>query len=179
MAHLFYTGKGDQGETTRLEGKERIAKDSVAIEALGALDEASCAIGAARAWLQEPQRQDELRITQQHLSRLMTHISATPESRTRHAGIEELEIEWLEQRIAVCEEGLPPLKVFVLPGDTPANAACHVARAAVRRAERRLVTLYAQEPHIGSPNLAYLNRLSAFLFVLALRESPETSQTQA
>ncbi|MBN2003793.1 MAG: cob(I)yrinic acid a,c-diamide adenosyltransferase [Anaerolineae bacterium] len=175
----FYTGKGDRGDTTRLEGKGRIAKDSAAIETLGALDEAACAVGAARARMQNPQRQAELRIVQQHLSRLMAHVSATPESRTRHAGVGEFEIEWLEQQIAALEEGLPPLKAFVLPGDTSSDAACHIARATVRRAERRLVTLCTHEPHIETTNLAYLNRLSAYLYILALRESPRTDPSQA
>lgn len=174
----FYTGRGDRGDTTRLEGKERIAKDSAAIETLGAMDEAACAVGAARAWIRDSQRQASLRIVQQHLSRLMAHISAMPESRDRHVGLGDFEIEWLEQQIAALEDGLPPLKAFVLPGDTQANATCHIARAAIRRAERRLVTLCAQEPHIGAANLAYFNRLSAFLFVLALRESPEADNAQ-
>ncbi len=79
--------------------------------------------------------------------------------------------------MAALEEGFPSLKAFVFPGDTHADAVCHVARAAIRRAERRLVTLRSHEPSIEAANLTYLNRLSALLFAFALCETVGTGQT--
>lgn len=166
----FYTGQGDHGECARLGGKERIAKNSPAIEALGAIDEASCTIGVVRALLQNEQQKTIILTIQQHLSRLMAHLSASPQARAHHPGLEAADVEWLEQQIAELEIGLPPLKNFVFSGDTLSDGTCHVARAVVRRAERRLITLYGEESSIEPANLAYLNRLSSFLFALALQE---------
>ena len=72
----------------------------------------------------------------------------------------------LERRLDAFNEGLPPLKEFILPGGGPAAAACHLARTVARRAERRVWTLAAQEP-VNPHALRYLNRLSDLLFVLA------------
>ena len=71
---------------------------------------------------------------------------------------------------------MPPLREFVVPGDSLAGAALHMARATVRRAERRLVEFTELEPGIGAPNLAFVNRLSSLLFVAALREDQLAGQ---
>ncbi|MDR7554408.1 MAG: cob(I)yrinic acid a,c-diamide adenosyltransferase [Armatimonadota bacterium] len=72
----------------------------------------------------------------------------------------------LEALIDAWDAALPPLRQFVLPGGSPAAAACHLARAVVRRAERRVVTLARTTP-VNPEILRYLNRLSDALFVLA------------
>ena len=79
-------------------------------------------------------------------------------------------MSWLEALIAQLEGGLPPLKDFVVPGDSLPGAACHFARAVVRRAERRLVEFAEIEPGIRATSLAFVNRLSSLMFVAALRE---------
>ena len=74
---------------------------------------------------------------------------------------------WLEAHAEQFNAALPPLKEFVLPGGGAAAAACHVARAVCRRAERRCWALAAQPNPWASSALHYLNRLSDLLFVLA------------
>ena len=166
----FYTAAGDRGDTSRLGGKQRLSKSDMLLEVVGAVDEATSAIGMARALAGEEAHNAALLTVQQHLSRLMAHLSATPDARARYPGLSGDEVAWLEQLGAQMEEGLPPLTAFVYPGDTVAGAALHVARTAVRRAERRIVALAEIEPTIGAANLAYVNRLSSLLFVMALRE---------
>ncbi len=166
----FYTGKGDHGDTVRLEGTQRVAKNSALIEAVGTLDEATSAIGMARAQARAELPRDMLPTVQQHIYRLLSHLSAVPEARGRYPGLTGEDVAWLEGCIADLETRLPPLKDFVLPGDSISSAAFHVARAVVRRAERRLVAFVASESEFGEANVAYLNRLSSLLFVAALTE---------
>lgn len=166
----FYTGKGDRGDTARLGGTGRLAKSDALLETVGVLDEATCAIGLARAQARDAGLQVALPETQRHLYRLMSHISATPETRERYPGVTEAEVAWLEAQIAALETDLPPLRDFVLPGESAAGAACHLARAVARRAERRLVAFAELESGVLPPNLAYANRLSSLMFVAALRE---------
>jgi cob(I)alamin adenosyltransferase len=79
----------------------------------------------------------------------------------------------LERAIDAAEEGLAPLKNFILPGGPPDVAALHLARTVARRAERRVLTLAQREP-LRSSVLVYLNRLADLLFVLARQEQHET-----
>lgn len=167
---MLYTGKGDRGDTTRLGGRQRVPKSDALIEAVGTGDEASSAIGMARALVQDAARKATLLTVQDHLWQLMAHLSATPDVRERYPGVSEDEVAWLESAIAQVEADLPPLTGFVRPGATVAGAALHVARTAVRRMERRIVAFAAMEPGIGAANLAYVNRLSSLMFALALRE---------
>jgi len=83
-----------------------------------------------------------------------------------HRIIEAAHDERLEVQLDGFNEVLPPLKEFILPGGGPAAAACHVARAVCRRAERRCWSL-ARSESVAAPVLQYLNRLSDLLFVLA------------
>lgn len=166
----FYTAKGDRGDTGRLSGEHRVSKNSVLVEAVGAVDEATSAIGVARAACASPVLKESLVAVQKHLSRMLAHLSAAPEAREQYPGLSTDDVVWLEERIAEIEGGLPPLKAFVLPGDSPSGAAFHVARTVVRRAERRVVALAELEPNLGQPNLIYLNRLSSLLFVAAVAE---------
>jgi cob(I)alamin adenosyltransferase len=166
----FFSGTGDQGKTKRLGGQSTITKSSLLIEALGVMDEATSSIGVARAATQSRKLCDILTDIQHHIITLMAHLSASPETRARYPGLNNDEVTWLEQKIAELEKITPPLSGFVLPGDSIAGAALHVARTVVRRAERRLIALIQDEPDIGQANLPYLNRLSSLLFVAALVE---------
>jgi len=165
----FYTSKGDQGDTGRLGGDARLLKSSLLLEAVGAMDEATSAIGMARALLDDATLKATLHTVQEHFIRLMSHLSVTPETRGRYPGPDADGLAWLEARIAELEAELPPLHTFVLPGDSVPGAALHMARTAVRRAERRVVALAEAEPGISAANMAYLNRLSSLLFVGALQ----------
>ncbi len=168
-ASKFYTASGDRGDTARLGGEARLSKSSFLLEAVGAVDEATSAIGLARALADDAALKETLRNVQAQLVRLMAHLAATPENRVRYPGMQDDDGVWLQTRIAELEAGLPAQHTFVLPGDSVSGAALHVARAAVRRAERCVVALAETEAGITAPNLAYLNRLSSLLFVAALR----------
>ncbi len=167
---LFYTGKGDRGNTGRLGSAERVLKSDPLLETIGSLDEATSAIGMARALMQTPRLKEMMVTVQRALYRLMSHLSATPAARERYPGLQPEDVTQIEAFIAELEANLPPLRDFVVPGDSPTGAACHVARTAVRRAERRLVAFTELEEGIGAPNLAFVNRLSSLLFVAALCE---------
>ncbi len=165
-----FTGRGDSGSTGRLGTTTRISKDSALIEAVGSVDEAMSSIGMARAACTIQGEKGSLLVVQQHLGRMLAHLSATPETRSQYSGTSADDVTWLEARIAEIERDLPPLREFVLPGATLAGAAFHVARTVVRRAERHVVALAGAEPGLGPQNLAYLNRLSSLLFVAAVAE---------
>ncbi len=164
----FYTAAGDHGETCRLGGEERLSKSSLQMEAIGALDEATSAIGMARALLEDTALKETLHTVQEHFVHLMAHLSATPALRARYPGPTPEALTWLEAQIAALEAEVPPLRAFILPGDSLGGAALHVARTAVRRAERCAVALAEVEAGIDMLSLAYLNRLSSLLFVAAL-----------
>ena len=169
MTHSrFYTAKGDHGDTVRLGGDVRISKSDLLLEAVGAVDEATSTIGMARALVEDAALKTTLRTVQEHFVHLMAHLSATPDARERYPGPGTDTLAWLEACIADLEAGLPPLRAFVLPGDSLPGAALHVARTAVRRAERCVVALTETEPDIDALILTYLNRLSSLLFVAAL-----------
>jgi cob(I)alamin adenosyltransferase len=79
--------------------------------------------------------------------------------------------EWLERRIDALNENLQPLRSFILPGGSEAAARIHLARAAVRRAERAMTALAVEAP-VNPAALAFANRLSDYLFVLARSLNP-------
>src|SRR5699024_9694423 len=103
---------------------------------------------------------------------------ATPSSyKERIARIGETAIQFLEETIDEMEEGLPPLKHFILPGGAPQGAALHLARTVCRRAERAAVQS-GKEEDISELTIKYLNRLSDFLFVWARYENVQAEKTE-
>ena len=166
----FYTRTGDDG-TTGLLGEDRVSKDHPRIEALGALDEASAALGLARASCQAPQSSHILREAQRDLYRLMAEVASTPENADKFKGINSERVTWLEEQADAINKLVSIPKEFILPGDTPSGAALSMARAVVRRAERRVTELFALEGLTNPALLSYLNRLSSLCFVLELLEN--------
>ncbi|WP_043830113.1 cob(I)yrinic acid a,c-diamide adenosyltransferase [Muricoccus aerilatus] len=159
---VITTRGGDTGETSLGNG-ERVPKDAPRIEALGTVDEANTAIGMLR--LHTAQEEDAMlgRI-QNDLFDLGADLSVPgAEGGLR---VTEAQCLRLERELQTMNEGLPPLRSFVLPGGTPAAAHAHMARALARRAERAVVALAAAEP-VNGDAVRYLNRLSDHLFVLA------------
>jgi cob(I)alamin adenosyltransferase len=166
----FYTSKGDDG-TTNLLGEGRVAKYHVRIEAVGTLDEASAALGLARAQCRDPHSSDILLEAQRDLYKLMAEVAATPEHAEKFHFIDAARVAWLEERTDELSKLVEMPKEFILPGDSVAGAALSLARAIVRRAERRVVELFDAE-EIKNPDLQrYLNRLSSLCFVLELVEN--------
>jgi cob(I)alamin adenosyltransferase len=166
----FYTRSGDDG-TTGLLGEDRVSKHHPRIEALGALDEASAALGLARASCLAPETPSILRRAQRDLYKLMAEVAATPENAEKFQGIDESHVDWLEAQTDVFSQSVGMPKAFILPGDTPSGAALSLARAVVRRAERRVAELFTQKELSNEELLRYLNRLSSLCFVLELVEN--------
>lgn len=167
----IYTRRGDDG-TTGLFGGGRVRKDALRVEAYGTVDEANAFIGRARASLQggstalDPvlaQLQDDLFTLGAELA-----TTAGKEGSLKMKLLDAADAERLERAIDEAEEGLEPLRAFVLPGGTPASADLHVARCVARRAERLVVHLAENEP-VRPECVVYLNRLSDLLFMLARR----------
>jgi len=166
----IYTKTGDRGETS-LVGGDRVPKDHLRVVAYGDVDEANAAIGAALATRPEEFAAEVLTRVQHELFAIGGALAAPApaalraEQRAKLAVTAE-QVGALEAAIDDAERELVPLRRFVLPGGTPKAAALHVARTACRRAERAAVHLAHHEP-VAAEVLAYLNRLSDLLFVLA------------
>ena len=155
----IYTRTGDAG-TTGLGGGERVNKDSLRIEVIGEVDELNCAVGIVLIHDIRDTIKDVLNEVQHKLFDLGGELSM-PGYQALHAE----DVAALEQVLDRFNDGLPPLKEFILPGGGPAAAACHLARAICRRAERRLVT-FARQEDVNHHGQVYLNRLSDLLFVI-------------
>jgi cob(I)alamin adenosyltransferase len=166
----IYTRGGDAGLTSLGDGKRR-RKDDLRIEAYGTVDEANSFIGVARAALSDAPNEAKLSAVLASIQNDLFDLGAdlcVPErdgapSRLR---MRQEQVDRLEREIDALNADLLPLTSFVLPGGSGAAAAMHVARAVVRRAERVMVTLAADEK-VGANALKYINRLSDFLFVAA------------
>jgi len=157
----IYTRTGDDG-TTGLGDGSRTPKDSVRVEAYGTVDELNCAVGVLLAVPNVPQPVAERLTEVQHELFDLGGELCIP----GHHLITAEHVARLEKSLDAFNDALPPLKEFILPAGGPAAAACHLARAIARRAERRVCTLARAET--VSPEVAkYLNRLSDLLFVLA------------
>ena len=163
----IYTKTGDAGETG-LFGGPRVRKSEPRVEAYGEVDELNAVVGAARALVEDPEIDAQLAKVQEELFCVGAEL-ATPHGAKARSAVPPVQPAWtarLEGAIDDLEEDLPPLTRFVLPGGTRTAAALHVARTVCRRAERRAVAL-AAEAEVEPTVLAYLNRLSDYLFVAA------------
>jgi cob(I)alamin adenosyltransferase len=166
----FYTSKGDDG-TTNLLGEGRVTKYHARIEAVGTLDESTAALGLARAQCLDPHSGPILLEAQRDLYKLMAEVAATPENARTFHFIDSARVKWLEEQTDLLSTLVEMPKEFILPGDSLAGAALSLARAIVRRAERRVVELYDTEEVVNPDLQRYLNRLSSLCFVLELLEN--------
>ncbi|HEY7740759.1 MAG TPA: cob(I)yrinic acid a,c-diamide adenosyltransferase [Steroidobacteraceae bacterium] len=157
----IYTRTGDDG-TTGLGDGSRVPKDDPRVEAYGSVDECNSAIGMVLAVPGIPAPVREVLTGVQHELFDLGGELCIP----GHRAIEARQVVALEAALDRFNEGLPPLKEFILPGGGAAAAACHLARATCRRAERRCWTL-ARAQTVAPEPLQYLNRLSDLLFVIA------------
>ncbi len=157
----IYTRTGDQGSTGLGDGT-RVPKENPRVEAYGTVDEANSAIGVVLATdgLAPGIRECLTRI-QHDLFDLGGELCIPG-----HRMMSAAQIERLERELDAFNADLPPLQEFILPGGGPAAAACHLARAVCRRAERRCWSL-ARTEDVAPDALKYLNRLSDLLFVVA------------
>ena len=157
----IYTRTGDDG-TTGLGDGSRVAKDDARVEAYGSVDECNSAIGVVLAVPGLPADVRDVLVTVQHELFDLGGELCIP----GHRAIQANQVARLEKALDDFNERLPPLKEFILPGGGTAAAACHLARAICRRAERRAWTL-ARAQAVAAEPLQYLNRLSDLLFVIA------------
>ena len=164
----IYTRTGDDGTTGLVDGS-RLPKHAARMEAIGAVDEANSALGLAVVGLGEFDYVAQLTRIQHDLFDLGADIATPGEDFTpspMELRIVPSQVTWLEQQIDALNAAMPPLTSFILPGGSEAAARTHVARAAARRAERAMTALAAQDA-VNPAALAYINRLSDLLFVLA------------
>jgi cob(I)alamin adenosyltransferase len=167
-----YTRRGDAGQTS-LAGGQRVAKDSLRIEAYGTVDELNCFVGMAFQTSSDltpayPQLQHltAMLVRVQHeLFNLGSILATRPEEvGPAQPSVTGIDVARLEDEMDQINEALPKLRSFVLPGGCRLNVELHVCRAVCRRAERRCVEL-AGEEEIPPDAIRYLNRLSDAFFV--------------
>jgi cob(I)alamin adenosyltransferase len=161
----IYTKTGDDGTTGLVDGS-RVAKSAPLMAAIGDIDEANSLIGVAAA-LAQGDMQKRLTVIQNDMFDLGADI-ATPDGDYAWdpLRIVPAQVERLEREIDAMNADLSPLTSFVLPGGSSLAAALHVARAAVRRAERSAVAAN-EAGGLSKSALTYLNRLSDHLFTMA------------
>ncbi len=172
----IYTRTGDDG-TTGLSDFSRVSKNDARLVAYADCDEANSAIGVAIA-LGHPKQQltDVLRQVQNDLFDAGADLSTPVVGNPKHPPL-RITQPYIDRLEAWCDEfneGLTALNSFVLPGGSPLSALLHVARTAVRRAERSAWAAIDQHPSDVSPLAAkYLNRLSDLLFILCRVANPD------
>jgi len=137
----------------------RVSKDGLQMHAIGDVDELNSMLGVVISKSQSSEIRENMITIQHDLFNLGGQL-AMPD----YEMIKQQRIDWLEQSLDKMNEELEPLKEFILPGGTQAACFCHMARTICRRSERSLVSLNS-ETTIRSELLAYINRLSDWLFV--------------
>jgi cob(I)alamin adenosyltransferase len=162
----IYTRTGDTGET-HLGDMSRVAKTDLLVEAYGTADELNAVVGWARVVADSPM----LARVQNELFDLGADLSVPFAPGDGKLRVTEAQVAQLEADCDAANEQLEPLKSFVLPGGTEAAARLHVARVVCRRAERDAIRAAAGRP-LNPQAIAYLNRLSDLLFILARAANP-------
>jgi cob(I)alamin adenosyltransferase len=154
----IYTRTGDDGSTGMADGA-RVAKDDLLIHAIGEVDELNSQLAVLACHVPDILVEPVLAI-QNELFNVGAELSMGQPMIKRQS------VDWLEQSLDELNQTLTSLKEFILPGGGLAASHCHVARSVCRRVERSLVSLNRQSV-LNSVLLAYINRLSDYLFVLA------------
>ena len=168
---MLYTGRGDKGDTSFLGCRQRFSKNSALAEALGSVDEINSLLGVCKT------KSGKIKIKinkenvflseiieqiQQHLFVIQANLAGADKK------VSKEKIKFLEKIINGIEKHLPPIKSFFIAGGTELSALFDYARAGSRRAERKAVAFSESEKTKVSPEiLAYLNRLSSFLYAAA------------
>ena len=173
----IYTRAGDAGETSLGDGS-RVEKTDPRIAAYGTVDELNSQLGLVLAGDLPPALRSSLERIQNELFDLGADLSVPfDDTRRERLRVGEEQIRALERLCDEANAGLPQLKSFVLPGGTEAAARLHVARTICRRAERDAVTA-ARRKQVNPLALAYLNRLSDLLFILARAANAAAGQDE-
>ena len=155
------TKTGDKGKTALADGS-RVSKDSLRVHCLGSIDELNASIGFAAVLLPKKPEID-FKSIQNDLMNIGAEISIPISEKDF---LDQDRIDYLDKKIELINNDLPPLKEFILPGGNDVCSRIHLARSICRRAERDLVSLNNKE-QISPEILQYINRLSDYLFVVA------------
>lgn len=164
----IYTRTGDTGQTSLADGT-RVSKGSLRLETYGTIDELSSFLGLLCSMLTEQEDKSLITGIQQKLFVIGSQLAVPSDYKWPEGfGITSTDVEELEHAIDRTGEDLPPWRGFILPGGCQQAALCHVCRAVSRRAERKIVELCAAET-VDTTITSYLNRLSDFLYIFALK----------
>lgn len=170
---LVYTKTGDKGRTSLVGGK-RVSKTHVRLESYGTVDELNSHVGLLITFLSDQQDIDFLIKVQNKLFVIGGYL-ATDQSTTKFlCSITDEDVKEVERQIDYIDSILPEMKFFVLPGGTRGASVCHICRTVCRRAERRILSL-AQKVDVSDKLIAYVNRLSDYLFVLSRKLNVENN----
>lgn len=161
--------RGDRGLTDIIDQKN-VSKSDLRIEVLGSVDEASSAIGLVRAGPARPATKELLLEVQRDLCWMMSELADASSTAGASTHITPDRLSFLAAEYARATAEVRLGDTFIVPGDTTVSATLHLARSIVRRAERHLTRLAETIEHLNPNLVAYLNRLSALLYVLARAE---------
>lgn len=161
------TGTGDTGYTGLL-GEQRVPKYDPRPETFGTVDEATSALGLARATSNDPKVKEIIYTLQQELYLLMGELATPPENYEKMGlRVTPEYVQRLEQTEEALKREVEIPNKFIIPGDTPDGAALDLARTIIRRAERMAVRLLHEGVIKNGEVVRYLNRLSDLVFILA------------
>ncbi|MGA7913231.1 MAG: cob(I)yrinic acid a,c-diamide adenosyltransferase [Candidatus Dormiibacterota bacterium] len=166
---LELSGTGDDGSTGLLGGG-RASKDDARIEAFGTVDEASSALGLAKALTAHPRVRAICEELQRGLYSVGAELGTNPAGGATFVTTKEADVARLDDLITELESEVAMPDGFILPGATPASGALDLARAVVRRAERRCVSLERARGPANPQVRRWLNRLSLLIFVVGRYE---------
>ena len=168
-----FNKRGDQGETSLLYGG-RVPKSDPRCEAYGTIDEAVSALGVARAASKNERTRDIVHRIQQELFIVGAELATVGEDydklAARNVVITDELVDRLERLIDELEAETPMPREFIIPGASPGSASLDLARAIIRRAERRATELRNNGLLVNERVLHYLNRLADLVFTLARYE---------
>jgi cob(I)alamin adenosyltransferase len=161
------TQQGDNGVTS-LIGHDRIFKSDLRPEAFGSCDEASALLGLVRSKMTDHETANSLLTIQTHIYLINAELACPDDKRhllSRFLGAAE--VAWLTSLAQQLSNRVTLPSRFVLYGETEGSAWLDFGRAVIRRAERAVIALHRREPLVNEQILAYLNRLSDYIFLLA------------
>lgn len=172
------TGTGDTGYTGLL-GEQRVPKYDPRPDTFGTVDEATSALGLARALTADPKVKEVIYQIQQELYLLMGELATPPENYEKMGlRITSEHVQRLEQTEEALKREVEIPNKFIIPGDTPDGAALDLARTVIRRAERMTVKLLHDGVIENGEVVRYLNRLSDLIFILARYREVKSSVAQ-
>lgn len=173
---LFYTGKGDKGASK--VGKVKMDKSCLEAEVLGTLDELNSLLGLIKSQKDLPKNlKKHLENVQEKLFIIQAHIAALVFKGKQTARITTDHIKELEAIIEVLEKEIKPAKKFILSGEHELAAWLDYARAVSRKVEREVVR-FKKTKKVSPETIAFLNRLSSFLFALARSETKKSGKKE-